>query len=116
MIIFMMLISNNTLRNATVIKEIKLIFIIEILIFYTIVKKYFNQIVEVYSNNNLRGKLFLYLEFLASCCWITALGINSKENYWYLLENFANTSIAGSAFICNLILIGKDIFIKLRVK
>ena len=68
MIIFMMLISNNTLRNATVIKEIKLIFIIEILIFYTIVKKYFNQIVEVYSNNNLRGKLFLYLEFLASCC------------------------------------------------
>ena len=116
--IIIMLISNDTLRNLTFIKGMQLIFIIEILVFYIIVKKYFNHILEVHyynANNILHRKSCVYLELLASSCWITALGINSVQNYWYLFKHFSTTGIAGSAFVCNLIIACEEIFFKFKL-
>ena len=117
MIIFSLFISDKTFRNIRIVKNLNIIFIIDILIFYLILRKYFYQLLEVryFAINNIqRSKSYFYLEFLASCCWIISLSLNSLTNYWYLLENLAIVGIAGSAFICNLFLIGQDIFKTLK--
>ena len=117
LIIFILVLSNKTVRNFTFTRGIQIIIIIDIIIYYIIIRKYIIQGLEIYYlniNNEIQDRLFFYLEFFASSCWLISIILISKQDYVYLFENFSKVSIIVSAFIYSLCLIFGDLIDRLK--